>query len=254
MTDQEPEQAHLEGFLSVRAALQSGSREIHSLLLRRDKEDGQTRWLERQAAARRHSHSPSHRRGDRGAGGGQDARRRPGHRRPAPLRDAGRPAAAGRRRLGRDAGRRGRPLQLRRGGPLPVRRRRGGAGGAAPELAVRRRRGRARLGGRVRTHPHRRRRDGRRSRRRSFGRAASKSPARRTRRPRSPCTTPTCPWPLFLLIGGEKRGITRSFEAAADLRLRIPYARPEAYSLGTAAAAAVLGFEIMRQRRVNSRG
>jgi 23S rRNA (guanosine2251-2'-O)-methyltransferase len=53
---------------------------------------------------------------------------------------------------------------------------------------------------------------------------------------------------LFLLIGGEKRGVTRSFEAAADLRLRIPYARREAYSLGTAAAAAVLGFEIFRQR------
>ncbi len=54
--------------------------------------------------------------------------------------------------------------------------------------------------------------------------------------------------PLFLLIGGEKRGLTRSFESKADLRLRIPYARPDARSLGTAAAAAVLAFEIMRQR------
>ena len=54
--------------------------------------------------------------------------------------------------------------------------------------------------------------------------------------------------PLFLLIGGEKRGITRSFSDGADLRLRIPYGRPNAHSLGTAAAAAVLGFEIMRQR------
>jgi 23S rRNA (guanosine2251-2'-O)-methyltransferase len=54
--------------------------------------------------------------------------------------------------------------------------------------------------------------------------------------------------PLFLLIGGEKRGVTRSFEAKADLRLRIPYARTGAHSLGTAAAAAVLGFEVMRQR------
>ena len=55
--------------------------------------------------------------------------------------------------------------------------------------------------------------------------------------------------PLFLLIGGEKRGITRSFEARADLRLRVPYGRPRAHALGTAAAAAVLGFEILRQRR-----
>jgi 23S rRNA (guanosine2251-2'-O)-methyltransferase len=54
--------------------------------------------------------------------------------------------------------------------------------------------------------------------------------------------------PLFLLIGGEKRGITRSFESAADLRLRIPYGRSESFSLGTAAAAAVIGFEILRQR------
>jgi len=55
--------------------------------------------------------------------------------------------------------------------------------------------------------------------------------------------------PLFLLIGGEKRGITRSFLNQADLRLRIPYGRV-AYrqSLGVAASAAILGFEIMRQR------
>jgi 23S rRNA (guanosine2251-2'-O)-methyltransferase len=57
--------------------------------------------------------------------------------------------------------------------------------------------------------------------------------------------------PLFLLIGGEKRGITRSFASRADLRLRIPYARDHAHSLGTAAAAAVLGFEVMRQRMLS---
>lgn len=55
--------------------------------------------------------------------------------------------------------------------------------------------------------------------------------------------------PLFLLIGGEKRGITRSFLAQADLRLQIPYGRPFNRSLGAAASAAVAGFEIMRQRR-----
>lgn len=55
--------------------------------------------------------------------------------------------------------------------------------------------------------------------------------------------------PLFVLIGGEKRGITRSFVRQADLRLRIPYARSFDQSLGSAAAAAVLGFEVMRQRQ-----
>lgn len=55
--------------------------------------------------------------------------------------------------------------------------------------------------------------------------------------------------PLFLLIGGERRGVTRSFLREAKLRLRIPYARPDAQSLGTAAAAAVIGFEVNRQRR-----
>lgn len=54
--------------------------------------------------------------------------------------------------------------------------------------------------------------------------------------------------PLFLLIGGEKRGITRSFLQQADWRLRIPYQRQFDRSLGAAASAAVLGFEIRRQR------
>lgn len=58
--------------------------------------------------------------------------------------------------------------------------------------------------------------------------------------------------PLFLLIGGEKRGITRSFSDGADLRLRIPYGRQNAHSLGTASAAAVLAFEILRQRSAAS--
>ncbi len=54
--------------------------------------------------------------------------------------------------------------------------------------------------------------------------------------------------PLFLLIGGEKRGITRSFAGQADLRLRIPYGRTASHALGTASAAAILSFEILRQR------
>lgn len=54
--------------------------------------------------------------------------------------------------------------------------------------------------------------------------------------------------PLFLVIGGEKRGITRSFGDQADLRLAIPYGGDFDQSLGTTAATAVIAFEVMRQR------
>jgi 23S rRNA (guanosine2251-2'-O)-methyltransferase len=54
--------------------------------------------------------------------------------------------------------------------------------------------------------------------------------------------------PLFCVIGGEKRGITRSFAEQADIRLSIPYGRRFPRSLGTASAVAVLAFEAMRQR------
>lgn len=60
--------------------------------------------------------------------------------------------------------------------------------------------------------------------------------------------------PLFLLVGGEKRGVTRSFADAADLRLKIPYGRQFGHSLGTTAAAAALAFEVMRQRVSRPRG
>lgn len=60
--------------------------------------------------------------------------------------------------------------------------------------------------------------------------------------------------PLFLIIGGEKRGITRAFADSADVRLQIPYGREFRMSLGTAAAASVLAFEVMRQRRGGAGG
>ncbi|MBN1933647.1 MAG: RNA methyltransferase [Anaerolineae bacterium] len=59
--------------------------------------------------------------------------------------------------------------------------------------------------------------------------------------------------PLVLVIGGEKRGITRSFLDQADLRLQIPYGRSFPQSLGTAPAVAVLAFEVMRQRAMLTR-
>lgn len=60
--------------------------------------------------------------------------------------------------------------------------------------------------------------------------------------------------PLFLVVGGEKRGVTRSFADAADLRLQIPYARAFGQSLGTTGAAAALAFEVMRQRMGTTTG
>ena len=54
---------------------------------------------------------------------------------------------------------------------------------------------------------------------------------------------------LLVVIGGERRGVTRSFVDRTDLRLRIPYGRRGAHALGTAASAAVIAFEALRQRR-----
>lgn len=54
---------------------------------------------------------------------------------------------------------------------------------------------------------------------------------------------------VFVLVGGERRGVTRSFVERADVRLRIPYGRERAPALGAATAAAVIGFEALRQRR-----
>jgi 23S rRNA (guanosine2251-2'-O)-methyltransferase len=55
--------------------------------------------------------------------------------------------------------------------------------------------------------------------------------------------------PLFLVIGGEKRGINRNLLENASLRLTIPYEREFAGSLPVNSAAVIIGFEILRQRR-----
>ena len=54
--------------------------------------------------------------------------------------------------------------------------------------------------------------------------------------------------PLFLLIGGERRGVTRAFLDRADLLIGIPYGRDFRQSLGAASAAGIIAFEAMRQR------
>ncbi|MFN2417416.1 MAG: TrmH family RNA methyltransferase [Candidatus Limnocylindria bacterium] len=55
---------------------------------------------------------------------------------------------------------------------------------------------------------------------------------------------------MFVLIGGERRGVTRSFVEQADLRIRIGYGRERAPELGAATSAAIIGFEALRQRRI----
>lgn len=53
--------------------------------------------------------------------------------------------------------------------------------------------------------------------------------------------------PLLLVIGGEKRGISREFMDQADVLIKIPYRRRFPHSLGAANSAAIIAFELMRQ-------
>lgn len=55
--------------------------------------------------------------------------------------------------------------------------------------------------------------------------------------------------PLLVIIGGERRGVSKSLLRAATTQVQIPYGRNFKQSLGTSAAAAVIAFEIMRQRQ-----
>lgn len=55
--------------------------------------------------------------------------------------------------------------------------------------------------------------------------------------------------PLFLVVGGEKRGISRRLLDFSDLNVRIDYAREFAASLSAASAATVVGYEVFRQNR-----
>lgn len=56
--------------------------------------------------------------------------------------------------------------------------------------------------------------------------------------------------PLLLVVGGEKRGISRQLLDASDCILRIDYGREFRGSLSSSAACAVLAFEILRQNPV----
>lgn len=54
--------------------------------------------------------------------------------------------------------------------------------------------------------------------------------------------------PLFMLIGGERRGLTSAALAQCDVLLTIPYGRDFSADLDVTSATAVLAFEVMRQR------
>ncbi len=56
-------------------------------------------------------------------------------------------------------------------------------------------------------------------------------------------------YPLLLVIGGEKRGISRKILDSADHIVRIDYGREFRGSLSASASAAVLAFELMKQNR-----
>jgi 23S rRNA (guanosine2251-2'-O)-methyltransferase len=56
-------------------------------------------------------------------------------------------------------------------------------------------------------------------------------------------------YPALLVIGGEKRGISRNILAEADQILRIDYGREFRGSLSAASAATIMVYEIFRQNR-----
>lgn len=57
--------------------------------------------------------------------------------------------------------------------------------------------------------------------------------------------------PVLLIIGGEKRGISRSVLELSDEIVRIDYGREFDGALSAASAAAVLGFEVCRQNHLS---
>ena len=55
--------------------------------------------------------------------------------------------------------------------------------------------------------------------------------------------------PLLLVVGGEKRGISRSVLELADLKVKIGYSREFRASLSAASATTMFAFEIARQNK-----
>ena len=53
--------------------------------------------------------------------------------------------------------------------------------------------------------------------------------------------------PTLLIVGGEKRGITKDFLSAANTIVKIPYRQTFRHSLPSVAATSILAYEVMRQ-------
>lgn len=62
-------------------------------------------------------------------------------------------------------------------------------------------------------------------------------------------TDPVLQKPLLLIVGGEKRGISREFLDGADALVKIDYARDFKMSLTASAAASILAFEVASQNK-----
>ncbi len=62
-------------------------------------------------------------------------------------------------------------------------------------------------------------------------------------------TDPVLQKPLLLIVGGEKRGISREFLDSADALVKIDYARDFKMSLTASAAASILAFEVASQNK-----
>ena len=56
--------------------------------------------------------------------------------------------------------------------------------------------------------------------------------------------------PIFLIIGGEKRGISSALLEKSDEIVRIDYASRFNGSLSAASSAAIIGFEVMHQNNI----
>ena len=69
------------------------------------------------------------------------------------------------------------------------------------------------------------------------------------RRDAKPCYEMDFTGPVLLAIGGEMRGLSASVLKECEANIYIPYANDFRNALNAAGASAVLGFEVLRQRR-----
>ena len=58
------------------------------------------------------------------------------------------------------------------------------------------------------------------------------------------------PLPILLIVGGEKRGISKNVLDMADIRIKISYGRDFRASLSAASATTMFAYEIMRQNNI----